>query len=109
MRWNSVELLYRVQDAEIYQIVKTMLSRETEPWVKKKIVGMLGNRKDKQSLELLDVALDNYDKEVKLAAIDVLGNFDTTEAFTVLNKALKVQNIVIKLIPFDSVKRMSRE
>lgn len=106
IRWAAVELLYRIEDPQAPQVVKERLSQEPETWVRKSIIRMLGDRKDMQSLALLEEGLKDYDKDVRLATVDTIGNFVNAEALPVLNKAMQDYDPEVKLKAIEALDRI---
>ncbi len=106
IRWAAVELLYRIEDPQATQMVKERLSQEPEAWIRKSILRMLGDRRDMQSLQLLGVGLKDYDKEVRLVAVETIGNFTNAEALPVLNKAMEDYDPEVKLKAIEALDRI---
>lgn len=106
IRWAAVELLYRIEDPQAPQVVKERLSQEPETWVRKSIIRMIGDRKDMQSLALLEEGLKDYDKDVRLATVDTIGNFINAEALPVLNKAMQDYDPEVKLKAIEALDRI---
>lgn len=108
IRWAAVELLYRIEDLQAPQVVRERLSQESEVWVRKSIIRMLGDRKDMQSLALLAEGLKDYDKEVRMVAVDMIGNFINAEALPVLNRAMEDYDPEVKLKAIEALDRIQK-
>lgn len=108
IRWAAVELLYRIEDPQATQVLKERLSQEPETWVRKSILRMIGEKQDMQSLVLLALGLKDYDKEVRLVAVDTLGNFTNVEALPVLNSAMEDYDPEVKLKAISALDRIQK-
>jgi HEAT repeat protein len=109
VRFAAVELLWQMQDENTPAIIKEMLESETEQTVKFNIIKMLGEEKSRISLSLLAKALDNYDKDTRLKAIEAISTFSNKEVLPVLNKALKDYDEEIRLKALESINRIRKD
>lgn len=109
VRLAAIELLWKLQDEKSPEIIKRMFETETETSVKVKLIDMLAKDKSKLSLQLIGVALKNYDKETRIKAAETLGEFITKDAITILNTALNDYDEDVKLKALDSINKIKRE
>lgn len=109
VRFAAVELLWQIQDVKTPSIIKEMLESETEQTVKFNIIKMLSEDKSKISLSLLSKALDNYDKETRLKAVEAIGTFCNKEAIPILSKALKDYDETIRLKALESINKIRKD
>ncbi|MEW6041743.1 MAG: HEAT repeat domain-containing protein, partial [Elusimicrobiota bacterium] len=89
--------------------IKEMLESETEQIVKFKIIKMLGEDRSRISLSHLAKALDNYDKETRLKALEAISSFSNKEVLPILNKALKDYDEEIRLKALESINRIRKD
>ena len=109
VRAAAVELLWQLQDDQAPAIIKRMFQEETEQGVKSVLIDILARDKSKLSLALLSEAMNAYDKETRLKAVDAIGTFSNREAILVLNKGLKDYDEDIRLKSVESVNRIRRD
>jgi len=109
VRMASIELLWQLQDEKSPEIIKRIFESETETEVKLKLIDMLSESKSKLSLQLLAVALKNYDKETRLKAAEAIGTFLTKDAITILNPALNDYDEEVKLKALESINKIKKE
>jgi len=109
VRMASIELLWQLQDEKSPEIIKRIFGSETETEVKLKLIDMLSASKSKLSLQLLAVALKNYDKETRLKAAEAIGTFITKDAITILNPALNDYDEEVKLKALESINKIKKE
>ncbi len=108
VRLSASELLWQLQDKEAPRIIKRMLESETETSVKVKLIDMFSKDKTRLSLKLLSEALKNYDKETRIKAAEVLGEYSNEEAIKVLNSALNDYDEDVKLKALESVNKVKK-
>ena len=106
VRFAAVELLWELQDDQIPGVIKWMFENETEPSVKKSIIDMLAKDRSRLSLALLTVAVNDYDKETRLRAVEAIGTFSNKEAIAVLDPAMQDYDEEIRLKAIEAVKRI---
>ncbi|MGC8867929.1 MAG: HEAT repeat domain-containing protein, partial [Elusimicrobiales bacterium] len=75
VRFAAIELLWQLKDRDIQKIIKKALDTETEAEIKIKIIDMLSKEKSRLSLHLIAHALNNYEKNVRARACEVMGDF----------------------------------
>ena len=109
VRAAAAELLWKLQDEQAPSIIKNMLQEETEESVKKSLIAILVKDKSKLSLALLAEAMNSYDKETRLKAVDAIGTFSNKEAILVLNKGLEDYDEDIRLKTLESVNRIRQD
>jgi len=109
VRAAAVELLWQLQDDQAPAIIKRMFQEETEQSVKTTLIDILARDKSKLSLALLSEAMNSYDKETRLKAVDAIGTFSNREAILVLNKGLKDYDEDVRLNSLESVNRIRRD
>lgn len=103
VRLASAELIWQIQDPDAAAIIKGMFETETEPSAKKQLIEMLQKDKNRMSLELISEALKDSDKDVRIAAVDAIGNYNTKEAIPALNRALKDYDEEVRLKALKAV------
>ncbi|MFH1618701.1 MAG: HEAT repeat domain-containing protein [bacterium] len=108
VRWASLELLYQLDDEQAAAIIRESLVSEPDLWIKQNTISMLGQHKDRQSLALLQVALDGYDKEIRLSAVQAIGNFDNADALPILNKAMEDYDPDVKLKAIEALNKIQK-
>lgn len=109
VRFAAVELLWQMQDEKTPAIIKEMLESETEQSVKFNIIKMLGEDRSRISLSLLAKALDSYDKETRLKALEAISSFSNKEVLPILDKALKDYDEEIRLKALESINRIRKD
>lgn len=109
VRFAAAELLWQLQDEQIPVIIKTMFADETEPLVKKNIIDILAKDKSKLSLALITIAINDYDKETRLKAVEAIGTFSNKEAITALHPALKDYDEEIRLKAIEAVNHIRQD
>lgn len=109
VRLSAIELLWQLQDKEAPKIIKKMLESETETSVKVKLIDMFSRDKTRLSLKLLEEALKNYDKETRIKAAEVLGEYSNEDAIKVLNNALNDYDEDVKLKALESVNKVKKK
>lgn len=107
VRWTAVELLYRTDDPNITKILMTVMSRDPDPGVKTRIIDMVSADKDKQSLKIIAVAIKDFNKEVRLAALRNLKKFNYPEAIPIISRALNDEEQDVKLAAMDTLKTVN--
>jgi len=109
VRFASVELLWQLQDDQAPALIKRMFQEETEPEVKKLLIGMLAKDKSKLSLALLAEALNDYDKNTRLLAVQAAGTFSSKEALIVLTKGMQDYDDDVRLKSVQAVNQLRRD
>lgn len=109
VRAAAVDLLWQLQDDQAPVIIKRIFQEETEDSVKKNLIDILARDKSKLSLALLSEAMNSYDKETRLRAVDAIGSFSNKEAIQVLNKGLKDYDEDVRLKSLEAVNRIRRD
>ena len=109
VRFAAVELLWELQDDQIPGVIKWMFENETEASVKKSIIDMLAKDRSRLSLALLAVAINDYDKETRLKAVDAIGTFSNKEAIIVLDPAMQDYDEEIRLKAIEAVNRIRND
>lgn len=106
VRFSAIELLWQLKDKDISKIIKNSFETETEPSMKIKILNMLAKEKSKLSLHLIAYALKNYDKDTRLRACEILGDFIDKETIDVLTPSLKDYDEDVRLKALDSINKI---
>ncbi len=109
VRYAATELLWQMQDEQSPAIIKHMFEMETETNVKKSLIRMLAKEKTRISLHLLAEALNNYDKDTKIAAIRAIGSFANKEALPILNIALNDYDEVVKIEALKAINSIRKD
>ena len=106
VRFAAVELLWELQDDQAPSVIKRMLQEETDAGVKKRLIAMVAKDKSKLSLALLSEAMNDYDKDTRLLAVNAIGGFSSKEAILVLNKGMKDYDEEVRLKSIEAVNRV---
>ena len=106
VRFAAAELLWQLRDEQIPGIIKRIFADETEPTVKKNIIDILAKDKSKLSLALIAIALNDYDKETRIKAVEAIGTFSNKEAIIVLNPAMQDYDEEVRLKAIEAVNRI---
>ena len=103
VRFASAELLWQLQDESAPYIIKNMFENETELSVKKMLIDMLAKDKSKLSLALLTEALKDYDRDIRLQAVQAIGKFSNKEAIPALSSVLEDTDEEVRLKALEAV------
>ena len=109
VRFAAVELLWQLQDDMAPSYIKRMFQEETDSNVKKMLIAMVGRDKSKLSLALLAEAINDYDKDTRLAAVEAIGEFSSKEAILVLNKGMEDYDEEVRLKAVESVNLIRKD
>ncbi|HNT98116.1 MAG TPA: HEAT repeat domain-containing protein [Elusimicrobiales bacterium] len=109
VRFAAAELLWQLQDEQAPSVIKKMLQEETDPATRQALIALLSAEKTKISLALLAEALNDYDKETRLKAVDAIGGFTSKEALPVLGKALKDYDEDVKLKALEAINKVRKD
>ena len=109
VRFAAVELLWQLQDEQIPKTIKLMFSNETESSVKKNIIDMLAKDKSRLSLALIGSAMNDYDKETRLKAVEAIGTFSNKEAISALTPAMEDYDEEIRLKALEAVNHIRQD
>ncbi len=109
VRFASAELLWQLQDESAPGIIKGMFENETELPVKKQLIDMLAKDKSKLSLALLSEALKDYDRDIRLKAVEAIGNFSNKEAIPALSAVLEDTDEEVRLKALEAVNRTRQD
>ena len=109
VRFAAVELLWQLQDDMAPSYIKRMFQEETDAGVKKMLIAMVARDKSKLSLALLAEAINDYDKDTRLAAVEAIGEFSSKEAILVLNKGMEDYDEEVRLKAVESVNRIRKD
>ena len=109
VRFAAVELLWQLQDDMAPSYIKRMFQEETESSVKKMLITMVGRDKSRLSLALLAEAINDYDKDTRLAAVEAIGEFSNKEAILVLNKGMEDYDEEVRLKAVEAVNRIRKD
>jgi len=107
VRWSALELLYRTGDPNASSIIKDRLAHESENWIKRSIIQMLAQNKDKENLELLAPTVSDVDGDIRLAGVVALSGFDSAEVVPYLSKALEDSDAEVKLKAMEGLKNIN--
>ena len=109
VRYASMDVLWQVQDERVPGIIRKMFETETESQVKKNIINMLAKDKSKLSLNLITYAINNYDKETRLKAVEAIGTFSSPEAIAALNPVMNDYDEEIRLKTVEAVNNIRKD
>lgn len=109
VRFAAAELLWQLQDEQAPSVIKKMLQEETDPATRQALIALLSAEKTKISLALLAEALNDYDKETRLKAVDAIGGFTSKETLPVLGKALKDYDEDVKLKALEAINKVRKD
>jgi len=109
VRAASAELLWELQDEKSPAIIKRMFQEDTEESVKQSLITILLKSKSRLSLALLSEAMDSFDKETRMKAVDAIGSFSNDESIRVLNKGLEDYDEDIRLKSLQAVNKIRRD
>ncbi|MBI4655230.1 MAG: HEAT repeat domain-containing protein [Elusimicrobia bacterium] len=109
VRFASAELLWQMQDEQIPEIIASMLREETEPAVKKSLIDLLAKEKSRLSMSLLAIATQDYDRDVRIKAIETIGNFSNKEAIPILNKSLNDYDEEVRLKAVEAINKVRKD
>lgn len=108
VRYAAIELLWQLQDEYAPSIIKKMLQEETEASTKQDIIKLLSNDKTRISLALLAEALNDYDKETRLKAVEAISGFTNKEAIPVLGKSLNDYDEEVRLKALEAINKIRK-
>lgn len=108
VRYAAVELLWQLQDEYAPSIIKKMLQEETEASTKQDIIKLLSNDKTRISLALLAEALNDYDKDTRLKAVEAISGFTNKEAIPVLGKSLNDYDEEVRLKALEAINKIRK-
>jgi HEAT repeat protein len=103
VRFAAAELLWQLQDESAPSIIKNMFENETELPIKKMLIDMLAKDKSKLSLALLTEALKDYDRDIRLQAVQAIGKFSNKEAIPSLSLVLEDTDEEVRLRALEAV------
>jgi HEAT repeat protein len=106
VRFASVELLWQLQDDQAPALIKRMFREETEPEVKKMLIDMLSKDKSRLSLVLLAEALNDYDKDTRLKAVEAISTFSSREAISALTQSMQDYDEDIRLKSLQAINQI---
>ena len=108
VRFSAIELLWQLKERDVDRIIKRSFDMETESSIKIKIIDMLSKEKSKLSLHLIAYALKNYDKDARVRACEVMGDFVDKETITLLTPALKDYEDDVRIKALDSINKVKK-
>ena len=108
VRIASVELLWQLQDEMAPAYIKRMLQEETDTEVKRTLIAMVAKDKSRLTLALLAEAMNDYDKDTRLAAVEAISGFSNKEAIVVLNKGMEDYDEEVRLKAVGAVNNIRR-
>lgn len=108
VRFAAAELLWQLQDEMAPSIIKKMLQEETDPGTKQALIKLLSADKTKVSLALLGEALNDYDKETRLKAVEAISDFTNKEAIPVLGRSLNDYDEEVKLKALEAINKIRK-
>jgi len=109
VRYASMDVLWQVQDERVADIINEMFANETESKVKIRIIKLLAKDRSKLSLALLSNAVNNYDKETRLNAVEAIGTFSSQEAIVALTPTMKDYDEEIRFKAIEAVNRIRKD
>ena len=109
VRFASAELLWQLQDESAPAIIKVMFENETELPIKKMLIDMLAKDKSKLSLALLNEALKDYDRDIRLQAVEAIGKFSNKEAIPALSSVLEDTDEEVRLKALQAVNKIRQD
>ncbi|MBI4057484.1 MAG: HEAT repeat domain-containing protein [Elusimicrobia bacterium] len=108
VRWAAMEIIYRLKDPQAILTIHQALPNETDPWVRKNIYQMFAESKDRNAMPLLLKGLKDYDKEVRIAAINAIGALEDPSVVPLLNEVLKDFDPDIKLETIKTIDNLRK-
>ncbi len=74
VRWSAIRLLHNIHDPELPAALQDMLSRDPDPEVRVRIVGLLRDEAGEDRLAMMIKSLDDPDPAVRVAALRAIGD-----------------------------------
>ncbi|KAF0125666.1 MAG: hypothetical protein FD189_1216 [Elusimicrobia bacterium] len=108
VRYAAAELLWQLQDEMAPSILKKMLQEETEAATKQALIKMLSSDKTQVSLALLAEALNDYDKDTRLKAVEAISGFTNKEAIPVLGRSLNDYDEEVRLKALEAINKVRK-
>jgi len=110
VRLSVIDVLWNVQDQAAVDAVQQILEKKYTYYypnvladTKIKIVNILDRNQTKLNLRLLSIALQDQNKEVRLAAVQCVGKYAVPDAITVLNPRLKDSDSKVRLAAVQAI------
>lgn len=108
VRYAAAELLWQLQDEHAPSVIKKMLQEETEAATKQDIIKLLSADKSRVSLALLAEALNDYDKDIRLKAVEAISGFTNKEAIPVLGRSLNDYDEEVRLKALEAINKIRK-
>lgn len=89
VRWAAVQLLYSARDPKLGPLLDKMIADDPDPEVRIKIVGLMKGREDLMRLGGLVKGLQDFDKNVRIASLNALGDIGDPSVVTWVTALLK--------------------
>lgn len=89
VRWAAVQLLYNVRDPQLGPLIERMIAEDPDPELRIKVVGLMKGREELVRLGGLVRGLQDVDKNVRIAALEALGDIGDPSVTTWVTALLK--------------------
>ncbi len=96
VRWAAIDLLYRVRDPQIYEILQKTLKIDSEPGVRRKSLDILKKVNSPDRIPVLIGALNDTERNIRIAALVALGEVADPKATTAIIKALRDTDPIVR-------------
>ena len=89
VRLTAVQLLYSIHDPKLGILLEKMISEDSDPEVRVKIVGMMSGHQDSVRLGGLVRGLSDISKDVRIASLKAIGDIGDPSVVTWVTALLK--------------------
>jgi|GEM_PF-2613287 len=107
VHWSALELLYRMGDPIVGAAIKQSFQKDGNTSLKLKMLDVFAEYQDKETIDLLSVALKDGDRGVRLKSVDVLSKYTCQQAIDVLNSTMSSTDLELKLKARDVTRQIS--
>lgn len=105
VRFAAVQLLYNLHDPKLGPLLEKMIGEDPDPDIRIKIVGLMKGREDLIRLGGLVKGLGDFDKSVRIASLNALGDIGDPSVATWVTALLKDSEPEVRIAALQTLGR----